>query len=289
MSADARVTDVAYSRYDGPRAGRIAAIWSLARWSSLRALGARRGWKAKVIPLTLILLGFAPALVVLGLRALFGPSVFNGGLAKALPYSDYVGTIGIVILVFSVVVTPELVCPDRRDRTLSLYFSTAISRGDYVVGKVLAALMPILLVTLVPPLILYAGNMLFAVHPVGYIEKHWLDIPRIIGSGLLIGIFYALVGLAISSLTARRAFAVGGYLAFLAIPTVIGGVLAHALDERWLRLLAFAAVPIQAARGLYPNYTDEGHISPWVWASTAVELMVVAIAVLAIRYGRDTG
>jgi hypothetical protein len=66
-------------------------------------------------------------------------------------------------------------------------------------------------------------------------------------------------------------------------------VLAHALDERWLRLLAFAAVPIQAARGLYPNYTDEGHISPWVWASTAVELMVVAIAVLAIRYGRDTG
>ena len=171
MSADARVADVAYSRYDGPRSGRLAAIWSLARWSSLRALGARRGWKAKVIPITLILLGFAPALVVLGLRALFGPTVFKGGLANALPYSDYTGTIGIVILVFSVVVTPELLCPDRRDGTLSLYFSTAISRGDYVVGKVLAALMPILLVTLVPPLILYAGNLLFAVHPVGYLGQ----------------------------------------------------------------------------------------------------------------------
>ncbi len=137
------------ARYDGPRAGRIAAIWSLARWSSLRALGARRGWKAKVIPITLILLGFAPALVVLGLRALFGATAFGtGGLQAALPYSDYMGAIGVVILVFSVVVTPELVCPDRRDRTLSLYFSTAISRGDYVVGKVVAALMPILLVTL---------------------------------------------------------------------------------------------------------------------------------------------
>jgi ABC-2 type transport system permease protein len=289
VSSDARVTDVAYSRYDGPRAGRFAAIWSLARWSSLRALGARRGWKAKLIPITLILLGFAPGIVVLGLRALFGPSVFKGGLADALPYSDYAGIISIVILIFSVVVTPELVCPDRRDRTLSLYFSTAISRGDYVAGKVLAALMPILLVTLAPPLILYAGNMLFAVHPLAYLEQHWLDIFRIIGAGLLIGIYYALVGLAVSSLTARRAFAVGGYLAFLAIPTVIGGVLAHALDERYLRLLAFAAVPLQAARGLYPGYSDEGHISAGVWAATSVELMVVALAVLAIRYGRDTG
>lgn len=289
MSADARVADVAYTRYDGPRSGRLAAIWSLARWSSLRALGARRGWKTKVIPITLILLGFAPALVVLGLRALFGPTVFRGGLANALPYADYTGTIGVVILVFSVVVTPELLCPDRRDRTLSLYFSTAIGRGDYVLGKVLAALMPILLVTLIPPLILYAGNLLFAVHPVGYLDKHAADIPRIIGSGLLIGIFYALVGLAISSLTARRAFAVGGYLAFLAIPTIVGGVLAHALNERYLRLLAFAAVPIQAARGLYPGYTDRGHISAGIWAATSVELMVVAVAVLVIRYGRDTG
>jgi ABC-2 type transport system permease protein len=289
MSTDARVADVAYTRYDGPRSGRFAAIWSLARWSALRALGARRGWKAKVIPITLILLGFAPALVVLGLRALFGPTVFKGGLANALPYSNYTSVIAIVILVFSVVVTPELVCPDRRDRTLSLYFSTAISRGDYVLGKVIAALMPILLVTLFPPLILYAGNLLFAVHPVGYLDKHIADIPRIIGAGLIIGLFYALVGLAISSLTGRRAFAVGGYLAFLAIPTIIGGVLAHALNERYLRLLAFAAVPIQASRGLFPGYTDRGHIGPWVWASTAVELIVVSIAVLAIRYGRDTG
>jgi len=289
MSVDVRVTDVVYSRYDGLRVGWVVVIWLLARWSSLRALGVCRGWKAKLILITLILLGFAPGIVVLGLRALFGPSVFKGGLADALPYADYAGIISIVILVFSVVVTPELVCPDRRDRTLSLYFSTAISRGDYVAGKVLAALMPILLVTLAPPLILYAGNVLFAVHPVAYLERHWLDILRIIGAGLIIGIYYALLGLAVSSLTSRRAFAVGGYLAFLAIPTVVGGVLAHALDERYLRLLAFAAVPLQAARGLYPGYTDEGHISAGVWAATSVELMVVAIAVLAIRYGWDTG
>ena len=47
--------------------------------------------------------------------------------------------ISIVILVFAVVITPELLCPDRRDRTLTLYFSTAVSRFEYVLGKFLAA------------------------------------------------------------------------------------------------------------------------------------------------------
>jgi ABC-2 type transport system permease protein len=283
---DARVLDVVFTRYDGPRAGRWQAVWSLARWSMLRALGARRGWKAKVIPITLSLLAFSPALVILGARALFGSSSFTADLVKGLPYANYVSTTAIVILVFSVVVTPELVCPDRRDRTLTLYFSTAISPGDYVLGKVCAALMPLLLVTLAPPLVLYAGNMLFAVHPLGYLLGHDRDLPRIVAAGLIVSAFYGLVGLAIASLTGRRAFAVGGYLAFLVVPTIIGGTLSHALDSRYLRLLAFAPAPIRASQGLFPGYDDPGHISPWVWGATSVEIAVIATAVLALRYGR---
>ena len=76
---------------------------------------------------------------------------------------------------------------------------------------------------------------------------------------------------------------------FLVIPTIVGGVLAHALNERYLRLFAFAAAPIQTARGFYPGYSDRGHLSAALWGSTAVELMVVAIVVLAVRYGRDEG
>jgi ABC-2 type transport system permease protein len=193
------------------------------------------------------------------------------------------------VLVFSVVITPELVCPDRRDRTLSLYFSTAIGRLDYVLGKVGAALLPLLLVTLAPVLLLYVGTVLFAVHPVGYLQAHWLDLPRIIVSSLIVATFYGLVGLAISSLTSRRAFAVGGYLAFLAISTVMGGVLTHALNERYMRLLAVAAAPIRAGQGLFPKYSDPGNISPVVWGSTVVEVCVVAVVVLAVRYASDEG
>jgi ABC-2 type transport system permease protein len=287
MSSEARLVDTAFTRYDGPRAGRGAAIWSLARWSALRAMGARRGWKVKVIPISLTLLAFAPALVILGLRALFGTSSVTRNIINALPYSNYVSTVSIIVLVFSVVITPELVCPDRRDRTLSLYFSTAIGRFDYLAGKFLAALMPLLLVTLAPVLLLYAGTILFSVHPLGYVQHHDRDLLRIVGSGLIVAVFYALVGLAISSLTSRRAFAVGGYLAFLSIPTVMGGALSHGLNSPHLRLLAFAAAPIRAGQGLFPGYEDRGNIGPWVWGSVAVEVSVVAIIILLVRYGRE--
>jgi ABC-2 type transport system permease protein len=286
MSTDARLIDTSFTRYDGPRSGRAAAIWSLARWSALRALGARRGWKVKVIPIALTLLAFAPALVVLGLRALFGSSTFTHDVIRALPYGNYVSTVSVIVLAFTVVITPELVCPDRRDRTLSLYFSTAVSRFDYLAGKILAALLPLLLVTMAPVALLYAGAVLFAVHPLGYIEHTWRMIPRIIAGGLIVAMFYALVGLAISSLTSRRAFAVGGYLAFLALPTIIGGVLSHALNHPDLHLLALAPSPIIAAQGLYPNYSSPGNLSAVTWGSVAVEVSVVALAVLAYRYGR---
>ncbi|HEY0387525.1 MAG TPA: hypothetical protein VGC71_03700 [Gaiellales bacterium] len=287
MSADARLVDSAFTRYDGPRAGRAAAIWSLARWSALRAMGARRGWKVKVIPIALVLLAFAPALVILGLRALFGSSSVTRSVVDALPYSAYVSTVSIVVLVFSVVITPELVCADRRDRTLSLYFSTALGRFDYLAGKLIAAMMPLLLVTLAPVLTLYAGTVLFSVHPLGYLLHHDRDLLRIIGSGLIVATFYAVVGLAISSLTGRRAFAVGGYLAFLAIPTVVGGTLGEALGSPHLRLLAFAAAPVRAGQGLFPGYADRNHIGPWVWGSVAVEVSVLALVVLLVRYGRE--
>src|SRR5207342_3340849 len=97
----------------------------------------------------------------------------------------------LVILVFAVVITPELLCPDRRDGTLSLYFATAVGRADYVVGKVLAAILPLLLVTVLPPAILYAGNVLFATRPLGYVQAHTHDIPRILASGIAVSLYFA--------------------------------------------------------------------------------------------------
>jgi ABC-2 type transport system permease protein len=284
VSAEARVYDIRFGRYDGVRRGRAAAIWSLARWSSLRALGARRGWKAKLVPISLTLVAFAPAVIVLGLRALFASRI-DANLADALPYVDYGTMISLVIMVFAVVITPEMLCPDRRDRTLTLYFSTAIGPLDYVIGKLLAAVLPLLLVTTAPPLVLFVGNVLFSVHPLGYLQDHAGDIPRIVGSGLLIACFFALVGLAVASLTSRRALAVGGYLGLLIVPAVVGGILSDALDgaER-LQLLALPALPVHAARALFPGGLEGEPLGASDWLGACAAAMAIALAVLAWRY-----
>ena len=117
-------------------------------------------------------------------------------------------------------VTPEMcvVSVDRRDRVLSLYFSTAVTRDEYVLGKLLGTIVPLSVVTTLPVLILFAGNTIFALHLVGYLENHWGDVPRIIASGTLLAVYFSLApGSAIASLTTRRALAMGAYVGGLVL------------------------------------------------------------------------
>lgn len=282
-SGDAEIRDVRYSRYDGERRGAMSGVISLARWGALRSLGARRGWKAKAVPITLALLAVAPAIIVLGVRALFADQ--SGiDLSDALPFSDYQAIIGIVILLFAGITTPELLCPDRRDGTLSLYFSTAVSRGEYLAGRILAAVVPLLLVTLVPLLVLYGGILVFELHPVAYLQENWGQLPRIIAAGLILAVYYGLVGLAVASLTGRRAFAIGGYLLVLIAPTLVAALLGEALgDPDWPYLLQLSVLPINFAASLFPG-TEEIPNSTAAWAGAYLVVVGLAAALLLRRY-----
>ena len=279
MSTETRVHDVRFTRFEGELDGEGAAIIALARWSALRSMGARRSWKVKLIPIALTLIAFAPAIVVLGLRALFSTRV-QINIETALPYRDYAGMIGLVITLFAAVTTPELLCPDRRDRVLTLYFSTALTRGQYVFGKVLAAIVPLLLLTLVPMWFLYAGNVLFAVHPVGYVQDHAADALRITVSGIALAAWFGLVGLAVASLTGRRAFAVGGYLLLLVAPTVVFGLISEAIggDPGWPQLGQLSVLPINFAASIWPDSDVPNSTGAWA----LMYLLVVGVAVLTL-------
>lgn len=283
-AADAEIRDVRYGTYAGARRGRGAAVMSLARWGALRSLGARRGWKAKAVPITLILLATAPAVIVLGVRALFADQT-GIDLTEALPFSGYQAIIGVVILLFAGITTPELLCPDRRDGTLQLYFSTAVSRGEYLAGRVIAAIVPLLLVTLAPMLVLYAGILVFEEHPVGYLEENWAELPRILAAGVILAVYYGLVGLAVSSLTGRRAFAIGGYLLLLVAPTVLSGLLQEAFQgAEELDLVSLSILPIGFAGELFPDASDEIPNSLWQFALAYAVVVGTAIVVLLRRY-----
>ncbi|HEX2504011.1 MAG TPA: ABC transporter permease subunit [Miltoncostaeaceae bacterium] len=283
-AAEAEIRDVRYGTYAGERRGRGAAVLSLARWGALRSLGARRGWKAKAVPITLILLAIAPAVIVLGVRALFADQT-GIDLTEALPFSGYQAIIGVVILLFAGITTPELLCPDRRDGMLQLYFSTAVSRGEYLAGRVIGAIAPLLLVTMVPMLVLYAGILVFEEHPVGYLEDNWAELPRIVAAGVILAVYYGLVGLAVSSLTGRRAFAIGGYLLLLVAPTLLSALLQEAFDgAEELDLISLSTLPIGFAGEIFPDARDEIPNSLGEFALAYLVVVAAAVVVLLRRY-----
>jgi ABC-2 type transport system permease protein len=236
------------------------------------------------VPITLILLAIAPAVIVLGVRALFADQT-GIDLTDALPFSGYQAIIGVVILLFAGITTPELLCPDRRDGMLQLYFSTAVSRGEYLAGRVIGAIVPLLLVTMVPMLVLYAGILVFEEHPVGYLEDNWAELPRIVAAGVILALYYGLVGLAVSSLTGRRAFAIGGYLLLLVAPTVLSALLQEAFSgAEELDLISLSTLPIGFAGEIFPDARDEIPNSLGEFAVAYLVVVAAAAVVLLRRY-----
>lgn len=281
-----RVEDLRYTRYEGERRGRVACLAAFARQGALHALGAGRGWRGKLIPFGLIFFAFAPALVVLGLRALFASRLPDNAV-DLVPYEAYYTTVSIIILALAGMITPELLCPDRRDRVLDLYYSTAVSPREYLAAKLTAAMGPLLLTTLAPVLFLFAGNVLFAVHPVGYLEDHWKDLFRIIGAGFVIASYYAAIGLAVSSLTSRRAFAMGGAVGLLVASSAISGVLAGLGADDHALLVALPAIPVILAQRMFPSADPDGLlVATSNWIAAYVVVCAVSALVLLLRYRR---
>jgi ABC-2 type transport system permease protein len=283
----ARLEDTRYARYDGVRRPPWYALISLARWSAFGALGARKSWRAKFLPIALTLVALLPAFAVLAIRAIVGQR-FADRFPELIPYRQYLTEIGLDVTIFAAILCPELLCPDRRDNVLSLYLSTAVGRLTYVAGKFLAALVPLLSLTLLPVLLLFVGNTFFAASATGYLADHWLDSGRIVASGLLLASYVSLVGLAVASLTSRRAFALGGYAALMLIPTYVGGALVFGANlDRHLQLMMLGRLPIAAARSLYPGNEDqERALAGWWWWAACGVVMAISAGCLWWRYRR---
>ena len=296
--SEAKIHDVRYRPYDGEVSGSSRrAISSMARWSALRALGARRPWTAKIVPVGLAFIALGPAITALGVKALLGSTITQQLPGDLVPYGPYYQLIGFAILAYAAIVIPETICPDRRSRVLDLYLSTALSPREYVLGKVFASLIPLLAVTTLPLAFLYVGNVFFAAHPLGYVQDHLREIPAILGGGLLIALVYTLLGLAIASLTSRRAFASVGFILLLIISGLVSGALREVANlGPNARLVNFQGLPIWLAQKLIggpPSFIENGPLqqveTPDVGLLILMNalLIVVCVGILALRYRRS--
>ena len=216
--ARGEIFDLGYRGYDGPREGRVRAYKALWVNGVRTALGIGRSWGAKVMPAILLIAVISPALVAVIVASLAGPE-------DIISHSDYYGIVSIVLLLFSAIVAPELLCPDRRDRVLGLYLVRPLTTTDYVAARWLAFLSVTLPLVLAGQIVLFVGLTLAASDPVQYVEDNWLDVPRFLLAGLVVAVYTTTVPLAVSAFTPRRAYAAALVIGVFVISLAVIGFL----------------------------------------------------------------
>ena len=252
--SDARILDRGYRPYDGPRLGVAGAVRSLAWHSALRALGLRRSFWAKLLPLASVGIAYIPALVFVGIAALLPEQLVDG--TGVLPtYAGYYGFISAAIVLFVALVGPEVLCPDRRHRMLGLYLASPLTRDTYLLAKVLAVVPVLALVTLGPPLLLLVGLTFADAGPDGF-GDFLLALVRIVGGGLVISAAYTAVSLAAASLTERRPVASAGVILVMLISGVATAALVDSGADEHILLFNLFAVPFELVQRIYGESGD---------------------------------
>ncbi len=228
MTTEARgeIFDLGYQHYDGPREGRTRVVRSLWVNGFRTALGLGRGAKAKILPLLMFFFVTAPAAIIVLIASIVGPE------AEIPSHAEYYQVISILLLLFSAVIAPELLIPDRRDGVISLYLVRPLTAIDYIASRWSAFLFITLILAYAGQVLLLVGFLLAADAPVDYLRDNWLDIPKFLASGAVVALFVTTIPMAISSFTTRRAYAAAVVIAIFVITAPMAGILTSCEEER---------------------------------------------------------
>jgi ABC-2 type transport system permease protein len=280
------VFDRGYKHYDGPRLGRGHAFSALIRYSIKRALGIKKSWTAKVIPILLYVAVALPVVISLGIRA-FLPT------AEVLDYPDFFPFIFIIEGIFVAMVAPEMLCGDRRENVLPLYFSRAITRLDYLLAKLIATAVLTLTMSLIPAIILWIGRQLLDDSPLAAMRDHLGDLGRIFVAGGMIALYLGAIGLLVSSFTGRKSIAVAiivlGFLLATSLAFALASAISNDQIKRYLIFLSPTDTISAFVNRLFavPTFgpTEFGHyFSFWVYLIGMGLVILLSCAVMVWRY-----
>jgi ABC-2 type transport system permease protein len=217
------VYDRGYRPYDGARGGRGAAAFALYKASIRRALGIRRSWRQKVAPFVLLGVFTIPAIVNVGIGYVTrNESILNR--VQIITYHDYVG-VSSALLLFVALVAPDVVCPDRRQHVLPLMFARPLTGVDYVVAKVAAIASILFAFSFLPQVVLFVGNMFVSNSAFDYFTRHLDVVWKVPLSVAVLALYYAVIGVAVASLTNRRIVAGASVIGLFLITSISSGIL----------------------------------------------------------------
>ena len=215
----AEIYDLDYQHYDGPREGRSRAVRSLWVNSFRTILGLGRGARAKILPGLMFLFVVAPAAGIVLIASITGDS------DALLSHEDYYSLISIFLLLFSAIIAPEVLIPDRREGVISLYLVRPLTILDYVAARWSAFAVVAFGLALSGQTLLFIGFLLAADNPADYIRDNWLDVPRFVAGGAIVALFITTIPMAVSAFTTRRAYAAAFVIAVFVITSTVAGIL----------------------------------------------------------------
>jgi len=251
----ARIYDVGYRSYDGPRRRPRWAVVTVALHAIQRVLGLRRSFRHKVLPGLAIVIAFLPALVSLALAVVLDRDL--SGDDGLITYGDYYFFIASAIALFAAFVAPEALCTDRRTGMLGLYLAGPLDRNRYLLAKASAVVAVMLLMTLAPPLFLLSAYVVEGLGPsAGELPGLLL---RIVATGLAVAALFAAVGLGVASLTTRKAIAGVAMVLIVLVPGIVAEIAIEsggAPDA--LSLAGLLALPTELGLRVFGEDPSEG-------------------------------
>ena len=286
------VYDRGYRPYEGPRGGRSAGRWALWRLTLRRAVGLRRSWRQKVLPWTLLGLVTIPAAVDLGVRYATRDTPLGEIGYEFLSFRDYVG-VSTMLLLFVAVSAPDVVCPDRHDRVLPLIFSRPLTGDDYVLAKVGGIFALVFGFSFLPQVLLYIGQML--VNEDGsltYVGDHLDILWKVPVSVGILALYYAVVSVAVASLTDRRIVGGLAFLGAIFIPSIVSGAIVGAADQgegTIVGVLNLLNLPLMLRDIVFEGQVDLDRdagltgVAGAGWAALLLYVAIVGAGVLVLR------
>jgi ABC-2 type transport system permease protein len=284
VGQDARLFDLGYRAYDGPRERPARAILTLALFTVRRVLGLGRGTRHKVLPAITLAIAYLPALTSVAFSVLANNIVAT----DLITYGDYMFIIGSALALFAALVAPEALCPDRRSGMLGLYLAGPLDRNRYLLAKGLGVLVVMLLITVGPLLFMLAANVIAGFGPsAGETPKLLL---RIVAAGLVTALLYTSLSMAVSSFTTRRAAAAVGVVLLLLVPPSVVRPAIDAGAPNALDLLSFPFVVFDLSYRIFGEQPDDGapvrELATWVVAAGVGAAIAAGALVCWIRYRR---
>jgi ABC-2 type transport system permease protein len=218
------VYDRGYRPYDGRRGLRGSATFALYKASIRRALGLRRSWRQKVPPFVLLGVVTVPAIVNVGIGYVTRDQDLIQNRIEIITYRDYVG-VSSALLLFVALVAPDVICPDRRQRVLPLMFARPLTGVDYVIAKVGAIASILFAFSFLPQVVLFIGNMLVSDRAGHYFTGHLDVLWKVPVAVLLLAVYYAVIGVAVASVTDRRIVAGAAVIGLFLVTSIASGVI----------------------------------------------------------------